>query len=342
MNPAISVVIPVFNEEEGLPLLFDRLYRALDALGRSYEVVFVDDGSKDASVAELRQQYQRRPDVTRVVVLARNAGQHRAILAAFSYTRGDYVITLDADLQNPPEEIAKLVAAMDAGADYVGTIRVRRQDVLWRKAASRLMNRLREGTTSIRITDQGCMLRGYHRSVVDALNHCTEASTYVPALAYTFARHPVEIEVAHAERTVGESKYSLLRLIRLNFDLMTGFSVAPLQFFSMAGIVIAFFSLVFVAYLAIRRLIVGPEAEGLFTLFGIAFFLIGMALLGLGVVGEYVGRIYEQVRQRPRYTVAAVLGGEAEPARLAEPRAEMGAEVTALSSPLPRARGGQE
>jgi len=342
MNPAISIVIPVFNEEEGLPLLFDRLYHALDALGRSYEVVFVDDGSRDASVAELREQYQRRPDVTRVVVLARNAGQHRAILAAFTYTRGDYVITLDADLQNPPEEIAKLVAAMDAGADYVGTIRLRRQDVLWRKAASRLMNRLREGTTSIRITDQGCMLRGYHRSVIDAVNHCTEVSTYVPALAYTFARHPVEIEVAHAERTVGQSKYSLLRLIRLNFDLMTGFSVAPLQFFSMAGIVIALLSLGFVAFLAIRRLIVGPEAEGVFTLFGIAFFLIGMALLGLGVVGEYVGRIYEQVRQRPRYTIAAVLGGDAEPAQLTQGRPAPGAEITALPPALPRARGGQE
>src|SRR5579863_9042431 len=307
MTASVSVVIPVFNEQEGLPQLFERLYPALDALGRSYEVVFVDDGSADGSVAALREQYQRRPDVTRVVVLARNAGQHRAILAAFTYTRGRYVITLDADLQNPPEEIAKLVAAMDAGADYVGTIRLLRQDVLWRKAASRLMNRLREGTTSIRITDQGCMLRGYDRSVIDAVNRCTEVSTYVPALAYTFARHPVEIEVAHAERTVGESKYSLLRLIRLNFDLMTGFSVAPLQFFSMSGIVIAFLSLVFVAYLAIRRLVVGPEAEGLFTLFGIAFFLIGVALIGLGVVGEYVGRIYEQVRQRPRYTVAAVL-----------------------------------
>ena len=342
MIPAISVVIPVFNEQEGLPLLFDRLYRALDALGRSYEVVFVDDGSHDASVAALREQYQRRPDVTRVVVLARNAGQHRAILAAFTYTRGDYVITLDADLQNPPEEIAKLVAAMDAGADYVGTIRLRRQDVLWRKAASRLMNRLREGTTSIRITDQGCMLRGYHRSVIDAVNHCTEVSTYVPALAYTFARHPVEIEVAHAERTVGQSKYSLLRLIRLNFDLMTGFSVAPLQFFSMAGIVIALLSLIFVAYLAIRRLIVGPEAEGVFTLFGIAFFLIGMALLGLGVVGEYVGRIYEQVRQRPRYTIAALLGGDEQPAQLPEAHPDRGAEVTALPPPLPRARGAQE
>jgi undecaprenyl-phosphate 4-deoxy-4-formamido-L-arabinose transferase len=169
------------------------------------------------------------------------------------------------------------------------------------------MNRIREGTTSIRITDQGCMLRGYHRSVIDAVNDCTEVSTYVPALAYTFARHPVEIEVTHAERTVGQSKYSLYRLIRLNFDLMTGFSVAPLQFFSMAGGLIALVSLVLVVVLLIRRVIVGPEAEGLFTLFAIAFFLIGVTLLGLGVVGEYVGRIYEQVRQRPRYTVAAVL-----------------------------------
>ena len=306
-NPDISVVIPVYNEEEGLPFLFERLYPALDALGRSYELVFVDDGSRDRSVAELREQFQRRPDVTRVVVLARNAGQHLAILAAFQQTRGRYVITLDADLQNPPEEIGRLVAAMDAGADYVGTIRVSRQDVLWRKAASRFLNRVREGTTSIHITDQGCMLRGYDRSVIDAVNRCSEVSTYVPALAYTFARHPVEIEVAHAERTVGQSKYSLFRLIRLNFDLMTGFSVAPLQFFSMSGIVIALLSIAFVIYLAIRRLIVGPEAEGVFTLFGIAFFLIGVALIGLGVVGEYVGRIYEQVRQRPRYTVAAVL-----------------------------------
>jgi undecaprenyl-phosphate 4-deoxy-4-formamido-L-arabinose transferase len=312
MSTEVSVVVPVYNEEEGLPLLFARLYPALDALGRFYEVVFVDDGSSDRSVALLREQFQLRPEVTKVVVLARNAGQHMAILAAFAHTSGRYVITLDADLQNPPEEIARLVGAMDAGADYVGTIRVSRQDRMWRKAASRFLNRVRERTTSIQITDQGCMLRGYHRSVIDAVNRCGEVSTYVPALAYTFARHPVEIEVSHAERVAGQSKYSLLRLIRLNFDLMTGFSVVPLQFFSMSGIVIALLSLVFVIYLAVRRLVVGPEAEGLFTLFGIAFFLIGVALIGLGIVGEYVGRIYEQVRQRPRYTIAAVLGEESD------------------------------
>ena len=322
MSATLSVVIPVYNEEAGLAALYARLYPELDKLGRQYEVIFVDDGSSDRSVASLREQFQRRTDTTRVIVLARNAGQHMAILAGFAQARGDYVITLDADLQNPPEEIAKIVVAMDEGADYVGTVRARRHDVYWRKAASRLMNRIRERTTSISISDQGCMLRGYHRNIVEAINRCLEVSTYVPALGYTFARHPVEIEVAHAQRQAGQSKYSLYRLIRLNFDLMTGFSVAPLQFFTMAGTALALLSLVGVLGLAVRRLVVGPEAEGVFTLFGIAFFLIGVLLIGLGVVGEYVGRIYEQVRQRPRYMIAAVLEeGEDSTQRLSLPQA---------------------
>ena len=307
MSATLSIIIPVYNEEAGLAALFERLYPALDALGRGYEVIFVDDGSRDRSAAALREQFERRPDHTRVVLLTRNAGQHMAILAGFAHARGDYVITLDADLQNPPEEIAKLVAAMDQGADYVGTVRAHRHDVYWRKIASRMMNRVRERTTQIRITDQGCMLRGYHRSIVDAINRCVEVSTYVPALGYTFARHPVEIEVTHAERAAGESKYSVYRLIRLNFDLMTGFSVVPLQFVTMVGMLVALLSLAFVVVLAVRRLVVGPEVKGVFTLFGLAFFFIGVLLVSLGVVGEYVGRIYEQVRQRPRYTIGAVL-----------------------------------
>ncbi|HTX05476.1 MAG TPA: glycosyltransferase [Steroidobacteraceae bacterium] len=307
MSATVSIVIPVYNEEAGLEKLFERLFPALDRLERPYEAVFVDDGSRDRSAAVLREQFERRPDTTRVILLTRNAGQHMAILAGFAHARGDYVITLDADLQNPPEEIEKLIAAMDQGADYVGTVRARRHDVYWRKVASRMMNRIRERTTQIQITDQGCMLRGYHRSIVEAINRCVEVSTFVPALGYTFARHPIEIEVAHAERTIGQSKYSIYRLIRLNFDLMTGFSVVPLQFFTMAGMALALFSLFFVVVLAIRRIFIGPEVQGVFTLFGIAFFLIGVLLVGLGVVGEYVGRIYEQVRQRPRYTISAVL-----------------------------------
>jgi undecaprenyl-phosphate 4-deoxy-4-formamido-L-arabinose transferase len=259
-------------------------------------------------------------------VLANNAGQHMAILAGFEAARGKAVITLDADLQNPPEEIAKLLAALDAGADYVGTVRKRRQDVWWRTAASRLVNRMRERTTNIRITDQGCMLRAYSRNVVDAVNRCTEVNTFVPALAYLYARRPVEVEVEHSERALGESKYSLHKLIRLNFDLMTGFSLVPLQLFTLVGMVISICSIGFVVILAVRRLIVGPEAEGVFTLFGIVFFLIGVLLFGLGVVGEYVGRIYGQVRQRPRFVVATIIqqddGDLREPADVVHFRSE--------------------
>jgi undecaprenyl-phosphate 4-deoxy-4-formamido-L-arabinose transferase len=306
MNPRVSLIIPVYNEQATLQKLFDRLYPVMDELRVPYEILFIDDGSRDESVPLLREQYERRPDSTRVVVLASNAGQHMAILAGFELARGQYVITLDADLQNPPEEIPHILAMMEEGADYVGTVRRKRQDVWWRSAASRTLNRIRERTTNIHITDQGCMLRGYGRNVVDAVNRCYEVNTFVPALAYLYARNPVEIEVAHAERASGESKYPLSKLIRLNFDLMTGFSLVPLQIFTLTGMVIAVLSLAFVLFLAIRRLIVGPEAEGLFTLFGIMFFLVGVLLFGLGVVGEYIGRIYAQVRQRPRFVIATI------------------------------------
>ena len=306
-NPLLSVVIPVYNEEAGLASLFARLYPALDRLGVAYEVIFTNDGSTDRSAALLREQFQARPDVTRVILFNGNYGQHMAIMAGFEHCRGERIVTLDADLQNPPEEIGNLMAQMDQGYDYVGSIRRNRQDAGWRRLASRAMNRMRERITSIRMTDQGCMLRAYSRDIVAAINQTRDASTYIPALAYSFARNPVEIEVAHEERMAGESKYSLYKLIQLNFDLMTGFSTAPLQIFSLIGISISLLSIAFVVFLAVRRLVVGPEAEGLFTLFGIAFFLIGITLFGIGLLGEYVGRIYEQVRARPRYLIQAVL-----------------------------------
>jgi undecaprenyl-phosphate 4-deoxy-4-formamido-L-arabinose transferase len=308
--PDLSVVIPVYNEEEGLAALFARLYPALDALKLAYEIIFVNDGSRDRSAAILREQFQLRPDVTRVILFNGNFGQHMAIMAGFEHCRGSMVVTLDADLQNPPEEIGNLAARLKEGYDYVGSIRKQRQDTLFRRLASKAMNRLRERITRIHMTDQGCMLRAYSRGVVDAINACQEVNTFIPALAYTFASNPTEIGVAHEERTAGESKYSLYSLIRLNFDLVTGFSVLPLQLFSFLGILISIASALFVVYLALRRLILGPEAEGLFTLFGIAFFLIGILLFGVGLLGEYVGRIYQQVRHRPRYLVQAILQNE--------------------------------
>lgn len=310
--PQLSVVIPVYNEEAGLAALFARLYPALDQLGVTYEVVFVNDGSRDRSAALLAEQYRARPDVTRVVLFNGNYGQHMAILAGFEHTRGEWVVTLDADLQNPPEEIGKLVAQLAAGHDYVGTVRMNRQDTWFRRNASRAMNRLRERITRIRMTDQGCMLRGYSRHIVDTVNQCREINTFIPALAYTFAQNPTEVDVAHEERFAGESKYSLYSLIRLNFDLVTGFSVVPLQWLSGVGITLSVASgLLFVVLIA-RRFIFGSEVQGVFTLFAVTFCLLGVILFGMGLLGEYIGRIYQQVRQRPRYLVQAVL--EAPPA----------------------------
>jgi undecaprenyl-phosphate 4-deoxy-4-formamido-L-arabinose transferase len=310
MKPELSVVIPVYNEEAGLAKLFSRLYPALDTLaarGISYEIVFVNDGSRDNTAAMLSDQFRLRPDVTRVVLFNGNYGQHMAILAGFEATRGEIVVTLDADLQNPPEEIGALVDKMHEGYDYVGSIRRKRQDSAWRTYASKAMNRLREKITRIKITDQGNMLRAYGRNVIDLINQCSEVNTFVPALAYTFSRKPTEIVVEHEERAAGESKYSLYSLIRLNFDLMTGFSIMPLQIFSVLGMLLSVLSGGLVTLLLIRRFVFGAEAEGLFTLFAIAFFLMGVILFGIGLLGEYIGRIYQQVRGRPRYVVQTIL-----------------------------------
>ncbi|MBX3590369.1 MAG: glycosyltransferase [Burkholderiaceae bacterium] len=309
----LSVVIPVYNEEAVLAALFGRLYPALDALGVAYEVVFVNDGSRDRSATLLADQFHRRPDVTRVVMFNGNFGQHRAILAGFEHARGERIVTLDADLQNPPEDIHLLLEQMDAGHDYVGSIRRRRDDVLWRRVASRAMNRIRERTTRIKMTDQGCMMRAYSRRIVDTINQCNELYTFIPALAWQFAQNPTEVVVGHEERFAGESKYSLYSLVRLNFDLMTGFTVMPLQLFSLVGMLVSLGSGALVVVLGVRRLVIGPEEGGLFTLFAIAFLLIGIALFGIGLLGEYIGRIYQEVRQRPRYVISAILERRDEP-----------------------------
>jgi undecaprenyl-phosphate 4-deoxy-4-formamido-L-arabinose transferase len=302
-KPYLSIVIPVYNEADNLESLFFRLTTTLDKYGQSYEIILVNDGSKDASESILNDLYKRRPENIRVVHFNGNFGQHMAIMAGFERARGEIIITLDADLQNPPEEIPNLVAAIEVGHDYVGSIRKNRQDTWFRRHASRLNNAIRPRITGIIMTDQGCMLRAYKRHIIDAVVASRESSVYIPALAYSYAGNPTEIEVEHSNREAGESKYNIYKLLRLNFDLMTGFSLVPLQAFTVFGILVSLLSTLFVAYLFIRRLFIGPEAEGMFTLFAILYFLIGVGLMGLGIVGEYIGRIYKEVRQRPFYIV---------------------------------------
>lgn len=320
----LSVVVPIFNEEQGMPALFARLYPALDALGVPYELIFVNDGSRDRSAALLRQQFERRPDVTRVILLANNYGQHLAIMAGFERCRGDRIITLDADLQNPPEEISKLLAKMDEGFDYVGGVRTARMDSWFRRNASQLLNFLRERTTRIHMTDQGCMLRAYSRPIVNAINSCTEINTFIPALAYTFAQNPTEVEVAHAERAAGATKYSLYKLLRLNFDLVTGFSLAPLQVFSLVGFLISLGAMGLVGFQVVHRLVRGEAAEGVFdsVMDGVELFLAGLVLFGIGLLGEYIGRIYQEVLRRPRFLISGVLERlEPEDSRAGRPHA---------------------
>jgi undecaprenyl-phosphate 4-deoxy-4-formamido-L-arabinose transferase len=304
----VSVVVPVFNEEANLEEFQRRLLAVLDSRGEPYEVILVDDGSRDRSLEILKSIASQRPDRIRVLELSRNFGQHPAILAGFRDVTGDVVVTLDADLQNPPEEVPKLLAKFLEGYDVVGGVRQHRQDSFARRAASLLVNRITVAITRMRMTDFGCMLRAYSRDVVDEINRCDEASTFIPALGQSFARRPTEIEVAHAPRAGGESAYSFYRLIRLNFDLMTGFSSVPIQLFGLLGSFVALGGIGFGIFLFIRRLIVGAEVEGVFTLFAILFTLLGIAMAGLGIVGEYVGRIYEQVRGRPRFSVRRAYG----------------------------------
>ena len=304
---SLSVVIPVFNEQGNLPTLFSRLYPVLDALGRSYEIIFTNDGSADQSSELLAAQHAARPDVTRVIEFNANYGQHMAIMAAFERVRGEVIITLDADLQNPPEEIPALLVKTDEGYDCVGGARQNRQDSAFRRYISKLVNWVRRHMTQIEMTDQGCMLRAYSRGVVDGIVRSGAVNTFIPALAYSLAQRPTEIPVAHEERHSGASNYSVYKLIRLNFDLITYFTTAPLQLFTIFAMLCSACSFMMVIILGARRLYFGPEEGGIFTLFGILFFLISVCMVGIGLIGEYMGRTYQVVRNRARYHVHHIL-----------------------------------
>lgn len=231
-------------------------------------------------------------------------------MAGLAQARGDVVVTLDADLQNPPEEIPKLLDAIADGHDVAGGVRRRRQDTAFRRMASRTMNRLMRRITGIQVSDYGCMLRAYRRDIVDAILQCGERSAYIPALANSFAANLAEVVVDHAERNAGESKYRVWSLINLYFDLMVSATTAPLRMLSITGTGLALLGAAFGFLLLVLRVIYGPTwaAQGVFTIFAILFILLGVQLLGMGLLGEYIGRISRDVQGRPRYIVHEITG----------------------------------
>jgi undecaprenyl-phosphate 4-deoxy-4-formamido-L-arabinose transferase len=312
MKPYLSVVIPIYNEEANIPNLWKRLSRVMEenygGEDRSWEVVFTDDGSRDSSLELLRAIARESPRVS-VLEFNRNYGQHAAIFGAFGIAQGELVITMDADLQNPPEEIPKLVAKMEEGFDVVGGWRQGRMnnDSLFRTLPSKLVNAVTRKTTGVKLHDYGCMLRAYRREVVDAMLQCKERSSFIPALANSFAKRIAEVPVAHAERAAGDSKYGLWKLINLQFDLLTSFSLLPLQMLSVLGLCVSLTGIGFGVALMIYRYL-HPEgtAQGVFTLFAVLFFFVGAQFLAFGLLGEYIGRIYQEVRDRPRFVIKKV------------------------------------
>lgn len=310
MQNAISIVIPVYNEEANLDELIDRCVVACDTLRRPFEIVLVDDGSGDGSRAKIEAKAHQYGRLVKGVFLNRNYGQHNAVIAGLAHAGGETIVTLDADLQNPPEEIPRLIAKTDEGFDVVGTVRMNRQDSFFRRAASHLINVMVKKATGVTMHDYGCMLRAYDRKVVDAILECRERSTFVPVLANGFARRTTEIDVSHAERKAGESKYGFMKLVNLMFDLMTTMTTAPLRLLSIVGVLMSVLGIGFGVLLIGLRLYFGPEwaVGGVFTLLGIAFFFLGLQFVAMGLLGEYMGRIQIDVRERPRYFIDRIVG----------------------------------
>jgi undecaprenyl-phosphate 4-deoxy-4-formamido-L-arabinose transferase len=306
----LSLVIPVFNEANNLEELLKRCTETCTSMNRPFEIVLVDDGSADDSAKIITEAAEREESTVVGVLLNRNYGQHAAVMAGFAEARGGIIVTLDADLQNPPEEIPKLVKRVEEGYDVVGTVRVPRQDTFFRRVASAAVNKVAQKATGVVMHDYGCMLRAYRRSVVDAMLQCHERSTFIPILANSFARRATEVEVSHAARSEGDSKYGLWGLINLQFDLLTSTTTFPLRVLSVVGTLISMAGVGFGVFLLIMRAIYGPHwaAEGIFTLFAILFVFVGAQFIGMGLLGEYIGRIYHDVRARPRYFIHQVVG----------------------------------
>ncbi|MBL7648300.1 MAG: glycosyltransferase [Candidatus Hydrogenedentes bacterium] len=299
--PLLSVVIPVFNEVGTLEELFRRLTDTLSRQPGGYEIIAVDDGSTDGSRQALRDWHSRDPRI-RVVFLSRNFGQSPALYAGFSRARGQYVAMMDADLQNYPEDIPRLVAKLEEGYDMVSGWRANRKDSFFRTGASKLLNRYINSVTRVALNDYGCALKAFRRELVDHMLSLTHRCRYLPVDAAALGGRVAEIEVRHDQRGHGESKYGLLKLVRTAFDLITSITAAPLQFIGLLGWFFALIGFCMSLRVAYVRVTVG-DLEHMATVVAIFFFLSGCQMVATGVMCEYISRIYIEVQAKPYFVI---------------------------------------
>jgi undecaprenyl-phosphate 4-deoxy-4-formamido-L-arabinose transferase len=297
-----SVVIPVFNEAENLKILHTRLTDVMRRLKKPYEIIYVDDGSRDDSFQILKSLHAQDKN-TKVIRFARNFGQHPAVMAGFEAVRGEMIITLDADMQNPPEEIPKLLAKLNEGYEVVNGYRENRHDLFWRKMSSRLSNWLMSRVTGVKLKDYGSMFRIYKREIIEMVKLSKEHSRFITALVSWLGASIAEVEVAHDSRYAGQSKYNVFKMLKMYYDLITGFTIFPIQFVTYLGFIFAFIGFAMGIYLLIYRLLIGPGISGFVTFAMIGFFLFGILLVAIGLIGEYIARIFIEVRGRPYYII---------------------------------------
>jgi polyisoprenyl-phosphate glycosyltransferase len=304
-RPTLSVVIPVYNEQENLPPLYERLTVTLDGIGLSYEILFVDDGSRDGSLALLRE-LERADSRVVLVELARNFGHQVAISAGLDHARGDGVIVMDADLQDPPEVLPRFIAAWRAGNDVVYAVREQRKEGALMRMAYAGFYRLLQRVAQIDIPlDAGdfCIM---DRRVVDLLNGMPERNRFVRGIRSWVGLNQVGLPYERQGRYAGAPKYTMSRLIYLALDGLVSFSYLPLRIITVLGFVVSAISILLAVFYTVQRLTIGLSPPGFATLTVAIFFLSGMQLVTIGVIGEYVGRIFEEVKQRPLYVVRRV------------------------------------
>ena len=315
--PDLSVVVPLYNEEDSLPSLVEQLLAALRPIGRSFELILVDDGSRDATPDQLRQQAQRVPELV-AVLLRRNYGQTAAMAAGFDASRGTVIITMDGDLQNDPADIPLLLDTLEQGYDLVSGWRHRRQDAaISRLLPSLLANRLIGGVTGVRLHDYGCSLKAYRREVLADLNLYGELHRFLPALAFIEGARIGEVKVNHHPRRYGKSKYGIDRTFRVLMDLLTiwfmkRFLTRPMHVFGFAGLLMLGGGILIALWLVGEKLLLGTDiGDRPLLLMAIVAILSGVQLFSVGLLAELQMRTYHESQGRPIYRVRATLrGGE--------------------------------
>ena len=319
MQPEISIVIPLYNEEESIPALYAALIDALDIVARSYEIIIVDDGSSDGSFPLLRQIAQQDARV-RLIRLRRNFGQTAAFAAGFDTARGEVIITLDADLQNDPADIPKLMAKFDEGYDVVSGWRVDRKDrFLDRRLPSILANWLISHMTAVRLHDYGCSLKAYRRDVIQHVRLYGELHRFLPALAAQVGAAVVEVPVNHHARQFGRSKYGIGRTVHVMLDLITvwflnSYATRPIHVFGMGGLLSALSGVGISVYLTFRKFAIGEDIGGRpLLILAVLLILVGVQLVTMGLIGELIIRTYHESQGKPIYVVREVMDSSEEP-----------------------------